>query len=211
MMASPNSLSFSRTEAAVLKVLAGSKNMINVGELVERLGLDQAAIFGASTSLADKDLISVHESEGRYYRLTEEGKNCSKIGLPERIVIDYLMEKKRGTSEFESIKRELHLSDDEATIALGWLKRKNWATATRDGTKLFLKATNKPPKDAQEELITTLSTVPETSISSLDQEHRTAAELLLKRKLLDIAIRKTRLLEITSRGLEAIGSRREDS
>jgi phenylalanyl-tRNA synthetase alpha chain len=114
------------------------------------------------------------------------------------------MEEKRGASDFESIKRELHLSDDEATIALGWLKRKNWATTARDGTKLFLKATSRPPKDAQEELIATLSTIPETSMSSLDQEHRTAAELLLKRKLLDIAIRKTRLLEITSHGLETI-------
>jgi phenylalanyl-tRNA synthetase alpha chain len=201
-MASLNSLSFSQAEATVLQALANSKNMLSISELVERLQLDQATIFGASASLADRALISIHESEDRYYRLTEEGKKCSKVGLPERIMVDYLVEKNRGTSEFESIKHELRLSDNDATIALGWLKRKNWATSTRDAMKLYLRAAKKPPKDAQEELITTLSRVPEITISSLDQEHKTAAELLVKRKLLDITTRKARLLEITSRGLE---------
>jgi phenylalanyl-tRNA synthetase alpha chain len=201
-MAQPNSKSFSQAEATILHTLANSGRVLSIGELAEKLGLDQATIFGASTSLEGKALISVHESEERYYKLTEEGKKCSKSGLPERILIDFIMERKGGRGEVEDIKNELHLSDDDATIALGWLKRKGWATTTREAMKLYLKATSKPHKDSQEELITNLSKVPEISMSALDEEHRTAAELLVKRKLADITIRKTRSLEITDRGVE---------
>jgi phenylalanyl-tRNA synthetase alpha chain len=69
--------------------------------------------------------------------------------------------------------------------------------------KLYLKATAKPPRDVQEELIATLSKEKETSMSALDREHREAAELLVKRKLVDTVTRKTRSLEITTRGMEA--------
>jgi phenylalanyl-tRNA synthetase alpha chain len=201
-MAKPNSMSFGRTEATILQALASSGKMVNLSELARKLGFDQAIVFGASTSLADKALISVFESEETYYKLTEEGRKCSKNGLPERTMVDYIVEKAQGVGEFETVKDDLHLSDEGATIALGWLKRKKWATTTREEMKLYLKATTKPPRDTQEDLVATLSKATETSMSSLDQEHKAAAELLVRRKLVDTTTRTTRSLEITSQGIE---------
>jgi phenylalanyl-tRNA synthetase alpha chain len=204
VMTAPNPLSLSRAEGSVLDALAKLKKKVSVIELVQTLGLDQATIFGASTSLAEKDLISIRESEEKYARLTEEGMIRSKVGLPERIVIDYLVQKKGGDSEFESLKHDLHLADDEATLALGWLKRKNWANTTKDAGKLYLRSTSKPHKGPDEEVITRLSAVPEIPLSSLDQEQRIEAQSLLKRNLIYVTTRKTRTLEITGAGLEAV-------
>ena len=202
-MPSQNSTILSQAEASVLNVLAKSKSKMPVRELVKTLRLDQATIFGASSSLSEKNLVTIHELEEKYVRLTEEGIKCSKTGLPERIVIDYLLSK-GGTGEFESLKNELRLTEEQATIALGWLRKKNWVTATREAGKLYLKSTAKPARLADEELLRKLSISQELPMSSLDQEGREAADLLQKRKLADLAERKTRTLEATAAGLEVL-------
>ncbi|WXG43225.1 MAG: phenylalanine--tRNA ligase subunit alpha [Promethearchaeati archaeon SRVP18_Atabeyarchaeia-1] len=202
-MPSSKSLSLGQVEASVLDALAKAKKKITVRELVDILRLDQATIFGASTSLSEKNLVAILESEEKQVKLTEEGIKCSKAGLPERIILDYLI-RKGGASEFGALKKELPLTDGEATIALGWLRKKNWATATKDAGKLFLKSTAKPSRSADEELIRELSERRELPISSLRQELKEVAELLQKRRLAEVTTYKTRTLAITSNGLEAV-------
>jgi phenylalanyl-tRNA synthetase alpha chain len=118
-------------------------------------------------------------------------------------VIDYLLAK-GGTREFESLKNDLLLTEEQATIALGWLKRKNWAIATKETGKLYLKSTTKPTRQADEELLNELSSARELPMSSLEQERRLAADLLQRRKLAELTTRKTRTLEPTARGLETL-------
>jgi phenylalanyl-tRNA synthetase alpha chain len=202
-MPSSKSMNLSQIEASLLDALAKTKKGVPLRELVKTLRLDQASIFGASTSLSEKNLVTIHESEEKHVRLTEEGIECSKVGLPERIIIDYLI-KKGGTGEFETLKSELPLTEEQATIALGWLRKKNWASTMKDAGKLYLKSSAKPLRHADEELLTELSAVQELPFSSLKQEQREAAELLQKRNLVEVTTRKMRTLEITSGGLEAI-------
>jgi phenylalanyl-tRNA synthetase alpha chain len=199
-------LSLSQAEASVLGFLAKSKKRAYVRELVDALGLDQATIFGASTSLSERNLASIHESEEKYVKLTEEGIKCSNSGLPERVVVSYLVEKKGGMAEFQSIKNELYLTEEDASIALGWLKRKNWVTITKDAGKLFLKSTSKPIRLADEELLTSLSAGQELPISSLKQEQRETVDILQKRNLAEVTTRKARSLEITTSGLDTVRS-----
>jgi phenylalanyl-tRNA synthetase alpha chain len=201
----PDSTILTRAEASVLDALAKSKGKSSVRDLVQALKIDQATIFGASSSLAEKNLITIHESDERLVRLTQEGLECSKTGLPERIVIDYLRTK-GGAVELESLKNDLGLTEEQTTIALGWLRRKNWVTTTKEDGKLYIKSAAKPTRLADEELLRRLSVSQELAISSLNQESREAAEQLQKRKLAELADRKTRTLEATARGLEALRS-----
>lgn len=202
-MSLDESTSLSQAEASILNALAKSKRKTPVGDLVEALKLDQSTIFGASTSLSERKLVTIDESEEKYVRLTEEGVKYSNTGLPERIMIDHLLSK-GGTGEFESLKNELKLTEEQATIALGWLKRKGWVTAIKESGKLFLKSTAKPTRHTDEKLLDELSSGVELPISSLEQDRRQATELLQKRKLVEVSTRKTRTLELTNTGLETL-------
>ncbi|WXG45861.1 MAG: phenylalanine--tRNA ligase subunit alpha [Candidatus Atabeyarchaeum deiterrae] len=197
-----NSTRLDRVEALILQTLATTRTRIDLNELVEDLKLDQATIIGAATMLSQRGFLKIYESAGSNIRLTSEGVRCFKFGLPERIIIDYIVEKGHGTAEFESLKRDLSLSEEEAAIALGWLKRKNWASAAKDGGRLYLRSSTKPSIGSDEALITELSTSKEVPISSLKKEYRDIISSLQKRKLVDIVERRSRSLEITNNGLE---------
>nr|MDO8133814.1 phenylalanine--tRNA ligase subunit alpha [Candidatus Njordarchaeum guaymaensis] len=203
-MTRDSSLKLSRVEASILETLARSRTEVNMSELVGSIKLDQATIVGASASLSEKGLVVVRESEQNYVNLTKEGVKCSKVGLPERTVINYLGGKKGAAIELESLKNELPLTDEEIAIALGWLKKKNWASTKKEGVKLLLKSTTKPSEGIDEQLIAALSKVQGLPISSLKQEQREIVDSLQKRKLVELTTRKTRSLKLTGSGLDVV-------
>ena len=88
-------------------------------------GMDIKSVMSAAGSLASKDIIEVDKKVQETYSLTDDGLEYAEHGLPERKILDVLAEKKE--IHMKDIASEAGLDKKESNIAIGWLRRKNWA------------------------------------------------------------------------------------
>jgi len=89
--------------------------------LEEISGLQVDAAMQAAFMLAETGFSSVSEKVIERYSLTDEGEEYTKIGLPERRIVDALI----GPTSLEEL-RSL-FSPSMVDIATGWLVKKGWA------------------------------------------------------------------------------------
>ncbi len=94
-------------------------------EIAENTGMDIKSVMSAAGSLASKDIIAVDKKVQKTYSLTEDGLHYANHGLPERKILDVLAEKKQ--IQMKDLASETGIDKREANIALGWLRRKDWA------------------------------------------------------------------------------------
>ena len=94
-------------------------------QIAENAGMDIKSVMSAAGSLASKDIIEVDKEVQETYSLTEDGLEYAEHGLPERRILKALAEKKE--IHMKDLSSETGLDKKEANIALGWLRRKNWA------------------------------------------------------------------------------------
>lgn len=94
-------------------------------EIAENTGMDIKSVMSAAGSLASKDIIAVDKEVQKTYSLTEDGLHYANHGLPERKILDVLAEKKQ--IQMKDLASETGIDKREANIALGWLRRKDWA------------------------------------------------------------------------------------
>ena len=94
-------------------------------EIAENANMDIKSVMSAAGSLASKDIIEVDKEVEETYSLTENGIAYAEKGLPERRILNALAEKKE--IQMKNLASETGMDKKEANIALGWLRRKNWA------------------------------------------------------------------------------------
>ena len=94
-------------------------------EIAENTGMDIKSVMSAAGSLASKDIIEVDKKISETYSLTEDGLKYAEEGLPERRILDVLADKKQ--INMKDLADETGIDKKEANIALGWLRRKDWA------------------------------------------------------------------------------------
>ncbi|WP_296877674.1 phenylalanine--tRNA ligase subunit alpha [uncultured Methanobrevibacter sp.] len=111
-------------EKKLLKELESNPNA-TPEEIAENTGMDIKSVMSAAGSLASKDIIEVDKEVQKTYSLTDDGMEYAQKGLPERRILNVL------ANEIEIHMKDLSSSTGvdkkEANIALGWLRRKNWA------------------------------------------------------------------------------------
>ena len=94
-------------------------------QIAENTGMDIKAVMSAAGSLASKDIIEVHKDVDEIYSLTDNGKEYAEKGLPERRILSVLANKDHIS--MKDLADETGVDKKEANIAIGWLRRKNWA------------------------------------------------------------------------------------
>ena len=94
-------------------------------EIAENTGMDIKSVMSAAGSLASKDIIEVDKEVSETYSLTKDGLKYAKEGLPERKILDVLAEKRQ--IHMKDLADEAGIDKKETNIALGWLRRKDWA------------------------------------------------------------------------------------
>ena len=111
-------------EKKLLKELEANPNA-TPEEIAENTGMDIKSVMSAAGSLASKDIIEVDKKISETYSLTEDGLKYAEEGLPERRILDVLADKKQ--INMKDLADETGIDKKEANIALGWLRRKDWA------------------------------------------------------------------------------------
>ena len=88
-------------------------------------GMNIKSVMSAAGSLASKEIIEVHKVVQESYSLTDNGLEYAEKGLPERRILDVLATKDQIS--MKDLADETGVDKKEANIAIGWLRRKNWA------------------------------------------------------------------------------------
>ena len=94
-------------------------------DIAQNTGMDIKSVMSAAGSLASKDIIEVDKEVQETYFLTEDGLHYAEDGLPERKILDVLA--KKNQIPMKDLANETGIDKKEANIALGWLRRKDWA------------------------------------------------------------------------------------
>ena len=109
------------------KLLDSIKNIENMSpeDISNNHALDIKSVMSAAGSLASKDIIKVEKDVSEFISLSQDGEKFAEIGLPERRVLNVLLEKEE--IPMGKMASEADLDKTENKIAVGWLVRKKWA------------------------------------------------------------------------------------
>ncbi|MEM2866242.1 MAG: phenylalanine--tRNA ligase subunit alpha [Candidatus Hadarchaeales archaeon] len=163
-------------------------------EEVERgTGLDPSTLMRAVLGLSQRGYLSVREEHSFLLSLTEEGRRYASGGLPERRMLERLAEGEKPVEEVLSGGKE------EATIALGWLRRKGLAEVMGGKVRLTAQGKEALSKEWPEEGLLRRLSEGELSLSTLSPE----AEILRRRGLVEVREKVRRLLSLTEEGRRA--------
>ncbi len=188
-------------EQKTLLALQKLNGRAEVDQITQVSGLAHAAVMRAMLTLGEKKLVTVHEQKQRIVTLIEEGKQHAELGLPERRLINALIES-GGKAETEAVVEKARLDQKFVPIALGWIHRKGWATVE---VKHMLKATKRAiPQGADEKLLSLLRDKGSAAFDELDKSAQNAAMVLKGRKLLEVAEKTERQLELTATGSQLV-------
>jgi len=160
----------------------------------------------AALTLAEKKLLTVHEQKLKVIELNEEGKQHAKRGLPERLLVNALIEL-GGEAPVEEVIERAKVDKKFLTIVLGWLHRKGWAVLEKKRT-LKTEITT-PPRGADEKLLSILGEKGSLTVEELDREMQDAVSMLKGRKLLEVKDKTVRELELTDAGRQRVKKRLE--
>ena len=103
-------------------------------DIAENADMNIKSVMSAAGSLASKDIIEVHKDIQKTYMLTEDGMDYAEHGLPERKILNALVNK--GQIDMKNLADESGIDKKETNIAIGWLRRKNWAQIDKGVVKI---------------------------------------------------------------------------
>ena len=190
-------------EAAVLRALKSGAGNCSFAELVANTRQESAAVTRALSTLREKQLVTVRESEQFTLRLTEEGSHYAKYGLPERRIIQAVLDL-GGEATLEQASRRANIKPEMASVALGWIKVAKWCEVTSQAQKVLLRASRIPDKTGVEKLLEFLETKTEATLDELPPELRNEVETLRRRKLVERRKHTRRYVELSAQGWKAL-------
>jgi phenylalanyl-tRNA synthetase alpha chain len=188
-------------EQKTLEALQKLNGKATVQKIIETSGLAHAAVMRAALTLAEKRLVSVHEQKQRVAELTEEGKQHAQKSLPERRLINALIEL-GGEATVNEVVAKSHLEKQFEHIALGWLHRKGWAKLNQ---RNILQTDKKSiPQGTDEKLLTLTKEKKPVTVDELDKDLQDAVIVLKGRKLLEVSEKTVRELKLTDAGWQTV-------
>ncbi len=128
------------------KVLPLLKKTSKFEELISLSQMQQVEVMRALQWLSNKKAIVLHEELKELIRLEENGKEYQKKGLPEYRFLRAI----KGEDTVDEIKKYTELSDEEATVCLGHLRKKGFISMRKDGASLVISLTEAGKKAAKE-------------------------------------------------------------
>ena len=94
----------------------------------------EVEVMNASSWLQSKKLVKIEDHIKTVYNLGKEGMQFLEKGFPEKIALNFINEKggKVSLSELSKV-----LPKPDIPVAIGWLKKKNWAAIKKDKDTFF--------------------------------------------------------------------------
>jgi len=177
------------------------KKKLTPEEILKRGGFNELVeVMNASSWLQSKRLVTMRERLKRYYSLAKK-QYATKL-LPERRALKAL--RKVRSVEIEDFRKSSKLNEKEFKIAIGWLKRKGWASVSKENGRTIIQITDKGieftvAKDVDERLLQKIG-LEELSDDELSDKEREAVKMLKSRQELikerEVVYREVELTEL---------------
>lgn len=191
----------SENEKKVLLTLKKLKGKGSPKEILENGDFNQLVeVMNASSWLRSKNLVDLKEHVKTVYSLDTEGKKFVEEKLPERRALDLIV-KKNGVATLKDISMSIEKS--EIPIAIGWLKKKGWATIKKDKeTKLEIteKGKNAVNKLSDEEKILKLL----QQKSNIEIDKKRIKSLLTRKKVIKEKDIISSTVSLTKNGIDIL-------
>jgi phenylalanyl-tRNA synthetase alpha chain len=121
----------------------------SVDHLVVKGGFEKKEqLMSAASWAKGKGLVKMSERVFDVLSIDEEGKRYLKGGLPERRALTFLLER-GGAVPAPVLVKDGAITQEEQTIALGWLKRKGWVNFSKAGGETVVEVTDKGRAEAK--------------------------------------------------------------
>lgn len=186
-------------EQQLLCSLQAMDGKATVEQLIEKTGLQDAAVMRIALTLQEKSLLTIRANVQNAVKLTAEGETYGKNGLPERRLVA-AVQSLSGLANVKVAAEKAGVEPEIVQIALGWAIRKKWARLnSKDNT---LTVQELPPEDCDESLLKYMADKHghQVVLEELSDELSRTAEQLKKRRLLTIEPKTSRTLQITHEG-----------
>lgn len=173
--------------------LLKDRGELTVDQLVDETGLSRDAIERACDWSETKGIISVSQKKRREFRLTEEGRQYAREGLPEKRLLQIVGD---DGIEIAQLKESFHPLD----IALAWVRVNEWGTIS--GGKLKLTANGRKALQTQvmdEKILHKLMESPMEE-ELLDEATKQRITLMLRRGLVDVSEATDKIVKLTGFG-----------
>jgi phenylalanyl-tRNA synthetase alpha chain len=175
-------------------------------KVIRESGLPYAAVMRAALTLQEKKLLKIRENEQTVAKLNKEGKLYAEKQLPERRILSMLY-KKGGEALISEIPQEADVSSGAIPVALGWLVQKKWVVINKKKRTISLtqySLTQKPPKGADEKILSLLAERDTLIVEELDKSLQQAVATLKGRKLIETKKRSLYELGLTREGRKLV-------
>lgn len=196
-------LEMRENEVSVLRALQARGGNASLVELTDNTNQSQAAVARALAALEQKQLVRITETEQVIIYLTDEGREYARHGLPERRLVQAVLEL-GGEATLEQATRRANIPANLVGIALGWVKVSRWCDVTTHLQRVVLRAAGIPDKTPAERTLELLSAKTETLLEDIPTELRESIETLKKRQLLVTRRQAKRYVELTAQGWRAL-------
>jgi len=101
-------------------------------------------VMNASSWLRSKNLVTIEEKPIKRYTLAK--KKWATKNLPERRALK-LLRKRHGVLTLDELAKSGKVTENEIPIAIGWLKKKGWATIEKEEGASIIKITDRGKED----------------------------------------------------------------
>ncbi len=196
----PTGTTITKDQSEIIKLIEKKKE-ISQKEISETTQFDQVKVAKIILELSENGLVDSIEKTERDIILTKEGQNYVEKGLPEKQVFS-ILKKEKGRVLLEDFKENSGLDSQLINIAIGWLRRKNWAEFTKEGKKSYIKA-KELTQDIDEEVIRDV--VKKDIAEKLGQPSiEDSIKNLKKRGILEVIETRSRIAKLTSEGIKLL-------
>lgn len=194
-------------EQQVLSALESLGGTATVEQLIQACGIQDTAVMRNALTLQEKSFVAIRAKIQNIIKLTPEGEEYAKDGLPERRLILATAEL-GGAADLKQASEKAALKTEFIQIALGWAIRKKWATYTPQNNTLRITDTllhqTIIPEGCDETFLKHLQNKKKESQEDLSSELQQATDQLKKRKLVTVEPKTTRTIQITHEGKQSL-------
>ncbi len=157
-------------EVCILAAIDKLGDKASVEELMAECQISDAAVMRSALILQEGSYAKIHAKLQTQIRLTTEGQKHAEYGLPERRMINAVLEL-GGKASLQEAAKMAALDQQFAQIALGWIQRKKWATFNSKTGMLQVAST---PNEGDDEKLLGILCSQETNLQTLPSSFREA-------------------------------------
>ena len=187
-------------EKKVLKALNELKRA-SPEEIRRRSGLEQLVeVMNASSWLQAKGLVKIDESITKSYSLMNP--QVATRPLQEKVALDILLKHLNGKGSMADLKRSGKLTNDEISIALGWIRKKGWGVVSKDGADTIITVTEKGKeavhKKGEDELL--IERMARGAVSDAEADKEILESLKQRKDIVNERHISSRFISLTEQG-----------